>query len=112
MGKSDVWAFNISDTKSKPKRKSIPLSIKKELYDKRKGICEICKKHYSPIIMDIDHKKPLSEGGSDRYSNLQLLCKNCHGSKTHSDSVKKQKKKNFKSKEKFSDPWSNIKINI
>ena len=33
----------------------------------------------------IDHIKPLSIGGNNDISNLQILCKGCHNSKTRSE---------------------------
>lgn len=45
--------------------------------------CNSCFKEFDDIrSFDIDHKKPLSEGGNNTISNLQPLCKNCHKSKT------------------------------
>jgi hypothetical protein len=36
-------------------------------------------------LFDIDHKKPLANGGTNSLSNLQALCKNCHQEKTKTE---------------------------
>jgi 5-methylcytosine-specific restriction endonuclease McrA len=41
-----------------------------------------CKKELVLGNCEIDHVIPLSAGGKDDASNLQLLCKGCHGDKT------------------------------
>lgn len=38
--------------------------------------CEMCGE--SGLTLDIHHKLPLSEGGNNEFSNLKLLCPNCH----------------------------------
>ena len=34
---------------------------------------------------EIDHIKPLYKGGDNENTNLQALCRNCHGKKTFND---------------------------
>ena len=41
-------------------------------------LCVLCKK---PGV-EIDHIQPTEAGGSDRSENLQLLCSECHATKT------------------------------
>jgi len=36
-------------------------------------------------LWEVDHIKPLSLGGKDRWDNIQLLHKHCHDIKTASD---------------------------
>lgn len=52
--------------------------------------CNLCKKHFAKIGIppDADHIVPLQYGGTNNYSNIQSLCKNCHSWKTqHFDKV-------------------------
>jgi 5-methylcytosine-specific restriction endonuclease McrA len=43
-------------------------------------------------ILEVDHKKPLSEGGANDLDNLWLLCGDCHKRKTSSEHSKRLKR--------------------
>jgi len=48
--------------------------------------CKMCGRLFPIDIMEVDHIKPLSKGGTDQPSNLQLLCPTCNrrkGRKAH-----------------------------
>jgi len=66
------------------------------LLKKQKHKCQICKSKikfdkYGYQLFDMDHIKPIYMGGSDRLSNLQLLCCGCHREKTNLDIEKYNK---------------------
>ena len=43
------------------------------------GCCNWCNVSFTPTdFIEVDHRIPRSEGGSDRYKNLQALHKHCH----------------------------------
>jgi hypothetical protein len=48
---------------------------KREAYEKQKGICPVCKKHYEIEEMEGDHITPWHEGGPTISENCQMLCK-------------------------------------
>ncbi|MBI5127328.1 DUF262 domain-containing protein [Candidatus Roizmanbacteria bacterium] len=48
---------------------------KREAYEKQKGICIKCKKHFEIGEMEADHIKPWVEGGKTITENCQMLCK-------------------------------------
>lgn len=48
---------------------------KRETYEKQKGICPICKKHFKIEEMEADHITPWCEGGKTSLENCQMLCK-------------------------------------
>jgi hypothetical protein len=50
-------------------------SEKQKVYEKQKGICPICKKHYDISEMEGDHITPWTEGGKTIEINCQMLCK-------------------------------------
>lgn len=58
----------------------------KYIYDHQKGICGKCRKYIPFNKMTVDHIVPLTWGGSNYPSNIQLLCKSCNCSKgNHND---------------------------
>ena len=55
---------------------------KREAYERQKGICAICKKHFEMGEMEADHIKPWHKGGKTISENCQMLCKECNGKKS------------------------------
>ena len=58
-----------------------PRAYKKILYGKQGGYCNLCRTHFQPRNLTIDHIIPKSKGGQDLEGNLQLLCQACNSSK-------------------------------
>ena len=48
---------------------------KREAYERQKGICAKCKKHFEIEEMEADHINPWHEGGKTVSENCQMLCK-------------------------------------
>jgi hypothetical protein len=48
----------------------------------RCSVCGVYKEDHQ--FFDIDHITPRSKGGADDYTNMQILCPNCHKCKSHS----------------------------
>jgi hypothetical protein len=48
---------------------------KRETYERQKGFCVKCKKHFEMEEMEADHIKPWREGGKTVSRNCQMLCK-------------------------------------
>ncbi|MDR1696487.1 MAG: DUF262 domain-containing protein [Endomicrobium sp.] len=57
-------------------------NIKREAYEKQKGICKNCKKHFDITEMEPDHITPWHEGGKTIVENCQMLCKDCNRRKS------------------------------
>lgn len=63
--------------------------------ESKKWKCEACKskikinvyKDKSIGVFEVDHIKALKFGGKDHETNLQLLCPNCHRSKSQREAV-------------------------
>ena len=60
-----------------------------KLYEQQSGKCNNTGCLYNELqptipldFMDIDHKVPISKGGSNEFGNLQLLCRKCNGKKS------------------------------
>ena len=47
-------------------------------YERQKGLCAICGKHFSFEEMQADHIRPWSKGGHTVASNCQMLCRTCN----------------------------------
>ena len=58
--------LNIREFKDKEKR---------ETYERQKGVCIKCKKHFAIEEMEADHITPWHEGGKTISENCQMLCK-------------------------------------
>jgi len=48
---------------------------KREAYERQKGMCIQCKKHFEIEDMEADHIKPWHDGGKTVSENCQILCK-------------------------------------
>ena len=65
-------------------RRSAPKFSQKEiepLYTAQKGKCNGCGVKFPMRNMTVDHIKPKSRGGTERFTNLQLLCGACNSMK-------------------------------
>nr|YP_009105290.1 putative reverse transcriptase and intron maturase [Pedinomonas tuberculata]AIT93953.1 putative reverse transcriptase and intron maturase [Pedinomonas tuberculata] len=57
---------------------NLPIT-KQKLLNKQNGICSFCELRFQPNdLMEIHHKKPRKEGGTDRISNLEIVHGHCH----------------------------------
>ncbi|OQA47165.1 MAG: HNH endonuclease [Firmicutes bacterium ADurb.Bin300] len=57
-------------------------SQKRAAYERQKGICTKCGKHFELREMEADHITPWSEGGKTIPENCQMLCKDCNRRKS------------------------------
>ena len=48
---------------------------KRESYERQKGVCVMCKKHFELSEMEADHITPWHEGGKTSAENCQMLCR-------------------------------------
>ena len=56
--------------------------MKREAYEKQKGICYHCNKHFDLTEMEADHITPWHLGGATIADNCQMLCKDCNRRKS------------------------------
>ena len=56
--------------------------IKAEVYERQRGVCKLCGKHFAFEQMEADHINPWSAGGRTVIDNCQLLCKQCNRRKS------------------------------
>jgi RNA-directed DNA polymerase len=58
--------------------------IHSKLFKKQKGLCAICLEVLEfTDKLEVDHIKPLSQGGSNRISNKRLVHFSCHRNRIH-----------------------------
>ena len=67
---------------SRPRHPS-PRSQHEKLLLDLGAFCQGCGRNYSfdPRVLEVDHVSPKSDGGSDAYENLTLLCPPCNKEK-------------------------------
>lgn len=56
--------------------------MKRTAYEKQKGFCKKCGKHFELDQMEGDHITPWSRGGKTLAENCQMLCKECNRRKS------------------------------
>jgi len=56
--------------------------MKREAYERQKGICAKCGEHFEIEEMETDHITPWHEGGKTISENCQMLCKECNRRKS------------------------------
>ena len=57
-------------------------TMKRQAYERQKGICAKCKKHFEIEEMEGDHITPWSKGGKTSAENCKMLCKECNRRKS------------------------------
>ena len=62
----------------RPKRSSIPMSVRRSVYQRDGHRCVECQ---STSELTLDHILAWSRGGSDDMDNLQTMCRKCNASK-------------------------------
>jgi hypothetical protein len=80
--KSGIYEYVLTREERCLNLRSFPDKIKREVYEKQKGICPKCKKHFDIAQMEGDHITPWHEGGKTDTDNCQMLCKECNRRKS------------------------------
>ena len=62
--------------------RAFPESMKREAYERQKGICAKCGEHFEINEMEADHITPWKEGGKTVEENCQMLCRECNRRKS------------------------------
>ncbi len=65
-------------------KRSVSETKKKRVASEQAWRCAVCAGMLSHVF-EVDHKTPLFMGGDNSDSNLQALCRECHGKKTSLD---------------------------
>ena len=75
-----VMASEFNNTDERPPKGRIIFSqrVKWQLYHLQRGKCRYCGRTNRIGYLEIDHKYPVSRGGGNEWTNLQLLCRPCN----------------------------------
>lgn len=76
--KSGVYRYVLSGDLRELSFRAFDKKQKREAYERQKGICIHCRKHFELEEMEADHITPWKEGGITVAENCQMLCRNCN----------------------------------
>lgn len=62
-------------------RKPLSKKIRFEVFKRDKFTCQYCGRMAPDVILEIDHIKPVAEGGDDELINLLTSCRDCNRGK-------------------------------
>lgn len=66
-------------------RKPIPKSVRFEVFKRDKFTCQYCGASAPDVILEVDHLKPVSKGGTNDLLNLVTSCRDCNRGKTNKE---------------------------
>ena len=89
-----VFSGLFDEPKQQRARPSFNKKDKEFLYERQKRRCNGCKRSLPMDVLHVDHIRAFSKGGSDKPSNLQLLCGPCNGKKGTNTQAQFEKKLN------------------
>lgn len=74
--------------------RNVSQATKREVAAAQRWCCRLCGQILSAAY-EVDHVRPLWNGGSNRRPNLQALCANCHALKTLRETHQRHQKSSF-----------------
>ena len=73
--KSGIYPYVLDGDERHLNIRAFSANMKREAYERQKGICVKCEKKFQLDEMEADHIKPWHEGGKTDAKNCQMLCK-------------------------------------
>ena len=64
-------------------RKPLSKTIRFEVFKRDKFTCQYCGASAPEVVLEVDHIKPISKGGTDDILNLVTSCRDCNRGKTN-----------------------------
>ncbi len=80
--KSGIYEYVLTRQERYLSIRSFTDKMKREAYERQKGICKKCKKRFEIDEMEADHIKPWHEGGKTVAENCQMLCRDDNRTKS------------------------------
>ena len=73
--KSGIYSYVLDGDESNLNIRTFSDNMKREAYERQKGLCSKCSKHFEFDEMEGDHVKPWHEGGKTNAANCQMMCR-------------------------------------
>lgn len=73
--KKGIYEYLLTGNEKTLSLRAFDDKTKVKVYEKQKGVCPVCKKHYVIEEMEADHIVSWSRGGKTTEKNCQMLCK-------------------------------------
>ncbi|KKQ26435.1 MAG: hypothetical protein US39_C0001G0189 [Microgenomates group bacterium GW2011_GWC1_37_12b] len=73
--KSGIYPYVLTRQEKHLSIRAFTDKMKREAYERQKGICPFCKRYFDISEMEADHITPWHEGGKTIAENCQMLCK-------------------------------------
>lgn len=80
--KSGIYTYLITGEERYLNIRAFTPNMKREAYERQKGICPDCHQHFELDEMEGDHLKPWHLGGKTTADNCQMLCRDCNRRKS------------------------------
>lgn len=80
--KSGIYPYVLTNQENYLSIRAFNENMKREAYERQKGICVKCEEHFTLEEMEADHITPWHEGGRTTAENCQMLCKDCNRRKS------------------------------
>lgn len=80
--KSGIYAYLLDGQEKHLSIRAFTDKMKRETYERQKGVCIKCKKTFEFTEMEADHITPWHSGGRTTSDNCQMLCKDCNRRKS------------------------------
>ena len=80
--KKGIYAYVLGGDERSLNIRAFDDNTKREVYERQKGICVKCGKHFDIKEMEADHITPWSQGGRTIAANCQMLCRDCNRRKS------------------------------
>ncbi len=80
--KSGIYEYLLNGQEKHLSIRAFTDNMKREAYERQKGICPKCKEHFEITEMEADHINPWHSGGKTKAENCQMLCKECNRRKS------------------------------
>ena len=76
--KSGIYDYVLTGNERALSIRTFTDTQKRQAYERQKGKCARCRRHFKISEMEGDHITPWSKGGTTTTKNLQMLCKDCN----------------------------------